>query len=467
MVRPRGLERLTAQDLLMLWADDFGWSEDIGVLAVLDGAPLLDGDGRVRVDEVRRRLEPRLHLVPRLRQLLYRPRWGLGWPLWVDAASFDLADHVRVHPLAPPGDEAQLLAACAELYRRRLDPARPLWEAWLLPGLPGRQVGLFLRAHHTLADGVAGMAAFGALLDLAAETPTQVAPTWTPAPRPSVGELLVDNLRRRLRGLGRGLSGLARGGGPRRASLGVWREFLAERAPRTSLNRPIGADRRLAVVRGHLEVARRVAHAHQAKVNDVVLAAVAGGLRQLLTGRGEDVRELVPRVMVPVSLHREQPGPASGNRDAVMLVPLPLGEPDPVRRLELIAAETAARKGRARPPMAGGLFGLVAVQRAWYRLLARQRTVNLVVTNVPGPPVPLYLAGARLLELFPVAAIMGNLTLAVAVFSYAGQLNLTAIADRDTCPDLEVLARGMKAALDDLERSVCHTAAMRWNPLLR
>jgi hypothetical protein len=117
--------------------------------------------------------------------------------------------------------------------------------------------------------------------------------------------------------------------------------------------------------------------------------------------------------------------------------------------------------------MGGGLFGLVAVQRAWYRLLARQRTVNLVVTNVPGPPVPLYLAGARLLELFPVAAIMGNLTLAVAVLSYAGQLNLTVIADRDTCPDLEVLAQGTRAALDDLERSVCHTGAMRWNLLLR
>ncbi|HSO55370.1 MAG TPA: wax ester/triacylglycerol synthase domain-containing protein, partial [Actinomycetes bacterium] len=308
MAGPHRLERLTAQDLLMLWADDFGWSEDIGVLAVLDGARLLDGDGRVRVDEVRRRLEGRLHLVPRLRQLLYRPRWGLGRPLWVDAASFDLAEHVRVHPLAPPGDEAQLLAACAELYRRRLDPARPLWEAWLLPGLPDRRVGLFLRAHHTLADGVAGMAAFGALLDLAADAPTQIAPPWTPAPRPSVGELLVDNLRRRLHGLGRGLSGLARADGRRRASLGVWREFLAERAPRTSLNRPIGADRRLAVVRGRLEVARQVAHAHQAKVNDVVLAAVAGGLRQLRAGRGDDVQELVPRVMVPVSLHREQPG---------------------------------------------------------------------------------------------------------------------------------------------------------------
>jgi diacylglycerol O-acyltransferase / wax synthase len=447
------LERLTAQDLLMLLADDFGWSEDIGVLATLDGTRLLDPDGRVRVDEVRRRLEPRLHLVPRFRQLLYRPRWGLGWPLWVDAPTFDLADHVRVHPV-PRADEEELLAACARLYRRRLDPTRPLWEAWLLPGLPGRRVGLFLRVHHTMVDGMAGMAALGALLDLAADAPTPVAPPWTPAPIPTAGELVRDNLRRRLRGLGRGLAGLAHPRRPRGGSWRVWREFFAERAPRTSLNRPIGRERRLAVVRGRLEVAKRVGHAHQATVNDVVLAAVAGGLRRLLTGRGEDVENLVLRVMVPVSLHHEPSGSARGNQGSVMLVPLPLGEPDPVRRLELIAAETAARKGRARPRTGGGILGVAAVQRAWYRFLARQRTINLVVTNVPGPPVPLYLAGARLLELFPVAAIMGNITLAVAVFSYDGQLNLTAIADPGTCPDVEVFAQGVREALDELARPV-------------
>jgi diacylglycerol O-acyltransferase / wax synthase len=166
------------------------------------------------------------------------------------------------------------------------------------------------------------------------------------------------------------------------------------------LRRPIGADRRLAVVRGRLEVAGQVAHAHHAKVNDVVLAAVAGGLRRLLAGRGEDPDGLVLRVMVPVSLHREEPGRASGNRS-----------------------------------------------------LPRQRTVNLSVTNVPGPPVPLYLAGARLLELFPVVSLMGNLTLGVAVLSCDGQLNLTAVADRDTCPDVEVFAQGVRSALDDLERS--------------
>src|SRR5512132_2292462 len=456
---PRPLERLTAQDLLMLWADEVGWSEEIGAPAVLDGGPLLDEDGRVRVEEVRRRLEPRLGLAPRFRQLLYRPRRGLGWPLWVDAAAFDLADHVRVQPLGPPGDEAELLAACARLRRRPLDPSRPLWEAWLLPGLPDRRVGLFLRAHHVMADGAAGVAAFGALLDLAADAPDPVAPPWTPGPVPTAGALLRDNLRRRLRGLGRGLSHLARPGGRRRGSAGMWHEFFAERAPRTSLNRPIGADRRLAVVRGRLEVARQVAHAHQGTVNDVVLAAVAGGLRQLLESRGEDVGGLVLRVMVPISLHHEGPGQASGNQGTAMLVPLPLGEPDPVRRLELIAAETAARKRRARPQTASGILGFVAVQRASYRFLAHQRFVNLSVTNVPGPPVPLYLAGARLLELFPVPPILGNMTLNVGVLSYAGQLNLTAMADQATCPDVELFAHGVQSALDDLARSVLATAS--------
>jgi len=135
------------------------------------------------------------------------------------------------------------------------------------------------------------------------------------------------------------------------------------------------------------------------------------------------------------------------------MVPLPLGEPDPVRRLELIAAETAARKHKARPEAGSGIFRFVAGQRAWYRHFPRQRSVNLVVTNVAGPPVPLYLAGARLLELFPMMPVMGNLTLVVGVLSYAGQLNLTAVADRDSCPDVEVFAQGLRSALDDLARS--------------
>src|SRR5215831_2896582 len=187
MTETRLLDRLTASDLFLLMWDDYGWSSDIGGLAVLDGA------GRVRVDAVREQFEPRLHLIPRFRQLLYRPRLGLGWPLWVDAPTFDLADRIRVHPVAAPGGQAQLLAACQDLAARRLDPARPLWELWLLPGLPDQRVGAYLRLHHAIADGTAALAAFGALLDQAADTPTPAAPPWTPAPAPAASKLLADN----------------------------------------------------------------------------------------------------------------------------------------------------------------------------------------------------------------------------------------------------------------------------------
>jgi WS/DGAT/MGAT family acyltransferase len=408
------LERLTASDLFMLLWDDYGWSTDIGGLAILDGTGLLDPDGHLRIEAVRQRLEPRLHLVPRFRQLLSRPRLGLGWPLWVDAPCFDLADHFRVHVLGAPADEVQLLQACQELARRRLDPARPLWELWLLPGLPDRRVGALLRLHHALADGPAAAAAFGALLDLTADAPTPVAPPWTPTPIPTAAELLRDNLRRRRQELGRGWSGLAHPGRTlrqARRAWPAWREVLTDKpAPPTSLNHPVGADRRLAIVRGRLDLAKQIAHAHHATVNDVALAAVAGGLRQLLVSRGEDVRGLMQRAMVTISTHDEAPGAARGNKPGWMMVPLPLGEPDPVRRLELIAAETAARKHNVRPEAGTGIFRFVAFQRAWYRHFPRQRSVNLVVSNAPGPPVPLYLAGARLLELFPMMPTMGNLT---------------------------------------------------------
>src|SRR5215472_355541 len=450
------LERLTASDLFMLW-DDYGWSSDIGGLAILDGANLLDGEGQVRIEAIRRHLAPKLHLVPRFRQVLYRPRFGLGWRLWVDAPSFDLADHVKVRPVAAPGDEAKLLEACEKLAQRHLDHARPLWELWLLPGLDRGRVGAYLKLHHAIADGTAAIAAFGALLDFSTDTITAITPEWAPTPIPSTSELLRDNLQRRRRELRRAWSGLvhpARTLQRTRQVLPAWREVLMDRPlPRTSLNRPVGHERLLAVVRRRLDVAKHVALAHHAKVGDVVLAAVTGGLRELLMRRGELSDGLAQRAMVTLSEHNEDAGHAEGNKPGWMMVSLPLDEPDPVRQLERIAAETAVRKRQARPEAGTGIFRFVLGQRAWYWMFPRQRAVNLVVTNVPGPPVPLYFAGAQLLEVFPMMPTMGNLTLVVAALSYAGQLNITAIADRAGCPDVEVFAQGVRDALDVLARS--------------
>jgi diacylglycerol O-acyltransferase / wax synthase len=455
------LERLTASDRFLLLWDDFGWSADIGAIAVLDGVEMQDSDGRVRIEAIRRWLEPRLHRIPHARQLLHRPPWWLGGPLWIDAPSLNLAHHVQVHPVGPPGDESHLLQACAELAGRRLDPGRPLWEMWLLPGLPQGRVGMFLRLHHVVADGAAAVAAFGSLLESTADAPNPGAPSWTPTPMPTAGQLLRDNLRRHAHRLGRGLAGVAHASDTlRRARRAwpTWRELLAEqRAPRTSLNRPVGDDRRLAILRSRLEPVTQIAHAHDAKVNDVVLDAVTGGLRELLTGRGERVEGLVLRAMVPVSLHREQQHrqeEGGGNQDGWMVVPLPLGEPDAVRRLDMIKAQTSARKRKARPQTGSGISRSMLFQRVFLHGFAHQRFINTSVTNVPGPPVPLYLSGAQLLELFPVVSLMGNITLALAVFSYNGQLNLMAIADQNGCPDVDTFIRGTRTALDDLAQSL-------------
>jgi diacylglycerol O-acyltransferase / wax synthase len=451
------MDRLSAQDLMMLWPEDLGWSQDIGALVILDGRRLLDADGRFLIEHAREAIRVRLHLVPRFRQLLYRPSFGLGWPLWVDAPSVDLAKHVRVFPLDAAADESRLLLACEELRHRPLNRSRPLWEMWFLPGLPDRRVGLFMKLHHAIADGMAGIAALGAFVDLDPDPPKTSEPPWTPAPRPSTRAVFEDNLRRRLHELGRPFAKLAHPAETLRQARRGWpavhEAFAEARAPRTSLNQRIGWHRRFALIRSNLDLVKRIAHAHDATVNDVLMVVLAGGLRDLLLARGERVDGLVLRAFVPVSLHGQRPGQARGNLDGAMVVPLAIGEPDEVRRLQLIATETAKRKRKRRPP-GGTLFRNVPIQRAALRLAPYQRVMNTYAANVPGPPVSLYFAGAPVLEVFPVVPLMGNVSVGVGALSYAGQFNITAVADRELCPDLETFADGARRALESLADSV-------------
>ena len=273
-----------------------------------------------------------------------------------------------------------------------------------------------MKLHHTIADGVAGIAALGAFVDPIPDPPLPDAPPWSPAAMPTPGALFVDNLRRRHLELGRALAKLVHPVATVRLARRGWpavREaFMEARAPRTSLSRRVGWHRRLALIRSDLDVIKRVAHTHEAKVNDVLMAALAGGLRALLLGRGERVEGLVLRAAVPVSLHQEQPGQAQGNRDGMMVAPLPIGEPDDASRLRLIAAENTKRKRKYRP-QGGTLFRNVVAQRVSLRLAPYQRLMNTYAANVPGPPVPLFFAGAPLLEVFPVVPIVGNVSIGV------------------------------------------------------
>jgi diacylglycerol O-acyltransferase / wax synthase len=446
------IERLSAQDRLMLWPDE-RWPQDIGALAVLDGGGLLDRDGHVRVEMVKEVVRSRLHLVPRLRQVLSVPPPRLGVPLWVDDPAFDLSDHIGVLPLPAPGGEAQLLRATEHLRRHRLDRSRPLWEMWFLPGLPERRVGMFVRAHHAVADGVAGVATLGAFLDVTPEATLHPAQPWTPVPAPTEEALRADDRRRRRSELRQTLSTVAHPLSTVRQVAAAWpavRELIAEESlPATSLSRVVGPRRTLALVRAGIEPIKAVAHANHAKVNDVLLTAVAGGLRGLLRSRGEAVDGAVLRAYVPVSLRHGQYAGARGNQIAQMVVPLPIGVSDPIERLRQVATETARRKAWSHPSL-GKLPTRGIAGRAMLKLIDRQR-VNVTTADLPGPEVPLYLAGVRVLEMFPVLPLIGKVSLGVGALSYAGRFNVTAVGDGDAYPDVDVFAARVR---DDLRALV-------------
>jgi WS/DGAT/MGAT family acyltransferase len=440
------VERLSTLDLSNLRVEDRGLPMHVAALVILDRA----GPGAgLDLDTVRAVVGQRLHLAPRLRQVLYWPRRGLGPPVWVDAAGFDIRDHVRARPVPAPGDEAVLLQLCAELNSGRLDRSRPLWQLWLLTGLPGGRAGLLIRLHHVVADGIAALAMFGAWFDPGPAPPTAEAPGWAPQPVPAARELAADKVRRFARAPARVTSRVrhpaaaaARLGGLARQAGQLAR---AGPAPRVSLNVPVSGHHRLCLVRADLERARTAAHAHGGTVNDLVLAAVAGGARRLLASRGELSPGLVLRASVAASVRAAPDQPVAGNQVGVMLVPLPVCEADPGRRLALIAGATAQRK--RQPPYQPSARLL---QRWMVGMMSRQRLVNLLVSNLPGPTAPLVFANTPVLEIFQFGVVQGNVTVSVGALSYAGQLNLDLVGDPGAVPDLTAFADGISGTLQQL-----------------
>lgn len=443
------IDRLTTLDQFMVRVDE-RWPQHVGALAILDGTNLLEPSGRFRIEAVRAAIAARLDLAPRLRRCVRVPRRGLGGPLWVEVPSFDLSEHVRVHPLPAGSGEAELLPAIEQLRRERLDPSRPLWRMWCLTGLSEQRIALFVKLHHAIVDGMAAMATIAALLDTGPDASTLTAPPpWTPGPAPSTRELLTDNARRHVQKVAAALTALARPLTSLRQVRAAWpavRELIAETpGAETSLDRMVGPYRELVLIRTSLDAIKQVAHTHGATVNDVLLAATAGGLRTLLRGRGEPVEGTTVRIYVPVSLRRGGRGPQQGNVIAQMAVPLPLGESLAGDRLERVAAETAMRKARTRTSL-GMLFRGRIARRLMLMAVMRQR-VNVTTASIPGPTAPLYLAGARVLEVFPVLPLVANESLGVGALSYAGAFTVGVVADRDAYPDLDVLAAGIREEL--------------------
>lgn len=460
------VDRLTALDASFVWFERPGVPIHVGAVATFEGLPLLDGRGRLRLAELRERIGARLDLMPRMRRRLAPVPFDLDRPRWVDDPDFDIARHVGELRLPPPGDETALRRVAGDLQSEVLPRDQPLWDLRFVTGLDGDRVGLVERVHHSLVDGVSGVDLATLLLDLASDAPAPPpARSWSPEAPPDQASLLAAGLRDRLADpvraaravarLARHPSGVMRTAGTVADGLGamVGQGLLA---PHTSLNAPLAGARRLTWVRARLDDVRAAGRDAGASVNDVVLTAVAGGLRRLLLERGERLPPgLVLRVLVPVSLRRADEHGTLGNRVGAIYAPLAVGIGDPQARLAAVSRSMGLLKSRPEAESMGLILAAANVLPAGAaRLVARavehQRLVNLVVTNLPGPPVPLFAAGARMLEAFPVVPLGANLTVGVAVLSYDGALTITLTADDLACPDVDVFADGIEQSLAQL-----------------
>lgn len=454
-------ERLTVLDELFLHLEDPNTHMHVGGVAIFDG-PAPDRE------DILEMIQRRLHLVPRFRQRLATVPFGVGRPVWVDDLGFDLEYHVRHTALPAPGDRARLNRLAAGIMSQQLDRSKPLWEIWVAEGLSDGSFALISKTHHCLVDGVSGADIMSAILDFGPETADIHAEAWRPEPEPSQDTLLAEALHEKLaspKEMVQSLQSIVND--PSMAANRIVEgakavgEFVAGSfgAPPSSLNRAIGPHRRFETVLADLGELKAIKDHHGTTINDVVLAAVAGGLRRLLTARGESVDGIELRAMVPVSVRAGAERGALGNRIAAVWASLPVYESDPVVRLRIVGGEMRALKGSGQAVGAQVLTALgewapptVVAQAA--RLVARQRAFNLAVTNVPGPQAPLFTLGRRMQEVYPVLPLAANTCLGVALFSYDGTVGFGLLGDYDGAGDLGVLAEGIEKSIAELAGDV-------------
>lgn len=450
-------ERLTAADAVFLRIETTHEPQHVGSLSVIEGGPLRDASGRVRFDELQAHVERRLHQIPRLRQRVMEVPYNQARPVWVDDDHFDIDYHVRLTALPRPGDDEQLAALMGRLQSLALDRARPLWEMWFVDGLADDHVAMILKIHHALGDGIANVDLALALIDLEPDAPADdPVPEWTPRPAPLPNDLLTEALRDQMAQPGRfARSMIDTMRDPRPAIDAVTNvgrtvaNFLAKPPP-APWNVPVSAHRRWVTASVPLKGVRTVRKRHAVSINDVVLAACSGALRTFLLEHGDtDIEHRVIKAMVPVSLRgKDQHGETLGNLVSLIIVELPVDEPDPIVRLERIHAITSELKGSGLIDGAHRILDLADTITPLAGLLTRyvSRTIpmNLVITNIPGPPVPLYLCGARFLRVFPYVEVIDNEGLTIAVVSYDDQLHFGITSDRDVMPDLGAVAASIE-----------------------
>jgi WS/DGAT/MGAT family acyltransferase len=482
------MHQLTGIDTQFLAMEDGRNHAHVSTLGIYDATT--ESGEPLTLDAIAELVAGRLDRLPPFRWRLAEVPLGIDYPYWVDDTGFDLDFHIRELALPAPGDERMLTEQVARLVSRPLDRAHPLWELYLIHGLEGDRVAVLTKFHHAAVDGASGAEILGILLDTEPEGGAPAARR-----RGGAGEPMPSQLRM----LGRGLAGVPRQpmralravpkslphldrnpfmrqlpgigtlsavsrrvfrAGPRTKDGGVL-EGKGLHAPRTMFNRPISPHRRLALSSQSLEEIKRIKNHFGVTVNDVVVAVCAGALREWLGKLGELPSE--PLVaMVPVSVRTPEEVGTFGNRVSTMLVPLPTDDPSPEGRLRSAhEALRSAKDDHSAMPATAMLDANHVIPPALLARAARVTTVvaarhpseapvNTVISNVPGSPVPQYLAGARMRELYPVSAIMDGVGLNLTVWSYDGAVNFGIVVDRELVDDPRPLAAALERSQAEL-----------------
>jgi diacylglycerol O-acyltransferase / wax synthase len=484
------MRQLTPLDAQFLAVESSRTYGHVGGLAIYD--PSTAPGGTLGIPEICRLVSERLHMLPPFRWRLVQVPLGLDLPYWVEDEDFDLDFHIRESAVPPPGGDEQLANTVARIFARPLDRSRPLWELYLIHGLEGGRVALLTKVHHAVVDGVSGNEILTVLLDPSPEgreiePPSEQRPAGrrpgdlemlgrgvaglarqplralrsVPTALPNLTELPGANAFPGVPALSRALTGARRAlGGPQDPGI---LEVTGARPPRTCFNGPISAHRSFAFGSVSLDTVKGVKDAAGVKVNDVVVSVCAGAVREFLLERDELPDD--PLVaMVPVSVRAEDEQGTFGNRISTMIVPIPTDVADPVRRLErahellrsakehhaALPADLLTDASAFVPPAVAALAA-----RTTIGILSRTRPpLNLVVSNVPGPRSPLFIAGARLEHHYPVSAVVDGVGLNMTVMSYLDHMDFGVVADRDQIPDVWPLVRAAQREVDRLAAKV-------------
>jgi WS/DGAT/MGAT family acyltransferase len=459
----QNVDRMSALDAGFFYAESVNTPMHVGSVAVFEGPAPTYGD-------VVRLLLSKLPLVPRYRQRVRPVPMQLGRPLWVDDPHFQILYHVRHTAVPGPGSDEQLRNLAGRVLGQRLDMAKPLWELWLVEGLADNRWAIISKVHHCMVDGVAGTDLMELMFDLDPDATHDAPQDWTPQRTPSSLSLMAGAVSETVAHPLQQLASMPSLGTAVRAakSLADSSRTLAQTVPSLakqaitptarSLNGPIGPHRRWAWTDGKFAEFKAVRTALGGTVNDVVLTAITAGFRDLLEGRGElSSEKLVVRSMVPVSVRQADERGSLNNQVSAVFVDLPVGEPDPVARLNSLRGQMdeykkAMQAVDARSIISMGNFVAPTLLSLGVRaaLQAGQLWCQAVTTNVPGPRVPLYVLGRRMCSANAYVPIAGGTRCSIGIFSYLNTMTFGINADFDGYPDIDILSGGIRRGIEEL-----------------